>query len=118
MYVTDLRGNVYAFDTRTGAKRWLEPFGADDRIRAQPLLVEREDGSGDGILVLVARGGMIHQLNAADGSLLRQFRLEGAKDLMANAILREDRILVSDEDGSLYAVLLGANQAVKLYPQN
>ena len=50
--------------------------------------------------------------------MLRQFRLEGAKDLMANAVLRDDRILVSDEDGSLYAVLLGANQAVKLYPQN
>ena len=118
MYVTDLRGNVYALDTRTGAKRWLEPYAADDRIRAQPLIVEREDGDGEGTLVLVARGGMIHQLNAADGSLLRQFRLEGAKDLMANAILREDRILVSDEDGVLYAVLLGANQAVRLYPQN
>lgn len=117
MYVTDLRGNVYAFDTRTGAKRWLEPYAADDRIRARPLFVERADG-GDGILVLVARGGMIHQLSAADGSLLRQFRLEGAKDLMANAVLREDRILVSDEDGVLYAVLLGANQAVRLYPQN
>ena len=118
MYVTDLRGNVYAFDTRTGAPRWLAPYPADDRIRAQPLFVEREDGSGAGILVLVARGGTIHQLNAADGSLLRQFRLEGAKDLMANAVLRDDRILVSDEDGALYAVLLGANQAVKLYPQN
>lgn len=117
MYVTDLRGNVYAFDTRSGAKRWLKPYPADDRIRAQPLFVERADG-GDGILVLVARGGMIHQLSAADGSLLRQFRLEGAKDLMANAVLREDRILVSDEDGVLYAVLLGANQAVRLYPQN
>ena len=70
------------------------------------------------ILVIVARGGMIHQLNASDGSALRQFQLEGAKDLMANAILRDDRILVSDEDGVLYAVLLGANQAVKLYPQN
>lgn len=116
IYTTDLRGNVYAFDALTGEKRWLEPFAADDRIRARPLLVEHEGGGGT--LVLVARGGMIHQLNASDGSLLRQFQLEGAKDLMANAVLREDRILVSDEDGVLYAVLLGANQAVRLYPQN
>ncbi len=120
IYTTDLRGNVYAFDARTGAPRWLQPYAADDRIRAQPLYVPlpAERGDAGGTLVIVARGGMIHQLNAADGSLLRQFQLEGAKDLMANAILREDRILVSDEDGSLYAVLLGANQAVKLYPQS
>lgn len=117
IYATDLRGNVYAFDALTGARRWLEPFAVDDRIRAQPLYVEHESGEG-GILVIVARGGMIHQLNATDGSPLRQFQLEGAKDLMANAILREDRILVGDEDGVLYAVLLGANQAVRLYPQN
>ena len=132
IYTTDLRGNVYAFDALTGAKLWLSPFAAGDRIRAQPLFVElatddtdeasEDDASGatrsSGILVLVARGGMIHQLNASDGSPVRQFQLEGAKDLMANAILREDRILVSDEDGVLYAVLLGANQAVRLYPQN
>lgn len=120
IYTTDLRGNVYALDALTGAKRWLQPFASGDRIRARPLLVDRNADSGDagGILVIVARGGMIHQLNASDGSPLRQFQLEGAKDLMANAILRDDRILVSDEDGVLYAVLLGANQAVKLYPQN
>ena len=117
IYTTDLRGNVYAFDALTGARRWLQPFAVGDRIRAQPLYVEHESGEG-GILVIVARGGMIHQLNASDGSPLRQFRLEGAKDLMANAILRDDRILVGDEDGVLYAVLLGANQAVRLYPQN
>ena len=117
IYTTDLRGNVYAFDARTGAKRWLQPFAVDDRIRAQPLYVEHESGDG-GMLVIVSRGGMIHQLNASDGSPLREFQLEGAKDLMANAILRQDRILVSDEDGVLYAVLLGANQAVRLYPQN
>ena len=117
IYATDLRGNVYAFDALTGARRWLQPFAVGDRIRAQPLYVEHQSGEG-GILVIVARGGMIHQLNAADGSLLRQFQLQGAKDLMANAILREDRILVGDEDGVLYAVLLGANQAVRLYPQN
>ena len=120
IYTTDLRGNVYAFDALTGAKRWLEPFATDDRIRAQPLYVDlvAEDGAAAGILVIVARGGMVHQLNASDGSPLRQFQLEGAKDLMANAILRDDRVLVSDEEGVLYAVLLGANQAVKLYPQN
>lgn len=120
IYTTDLKGNVYALDALTGEKRWLEPFDAGDRIRAQPLYVDfaAESGDAGGILVIVARGGMIHQLNASDGSALRQFQLEGAKDLMANAILRDDRILVSDEDGVLYAVLLGANQAVKLYPQN
>ena len=120
IYTTDLRGNVYAFDALSGEKRWLQPFAAGDRIRAQPLYVDLAAESGDagGILVIVARGGMIHQLNASDGSALRQFQLEGAKDLMANAILRDDRILVSDEDGVLYAVLLGANQAVRLYPQN
>ncbi len=120
IYTTDLRGNVHAFDAQTGARRWLQPFATGDRIRAQPLFIEFESESGDagGILVIVARGGMIYQLNAADGSLLRQFQLDGAKDLMANAILREDRILVGDEDGVLYAVLLGANQAVRLYPQN
>lgn len=117
IYTTDLRGNVYAIDALTGARRWLQPFAVGDRIRAQPLYVEHESGES-GILVIVARGGMIHQLNATDGSPLRQFQLEGAKDLMANAILRDDRILVSDEDGVLYAVLLGANQAVRLYPQN
>lgn len=117
IYTTDLRGNVYAIDALTGARKWLQPFSVGDRIRAQPLYVEHESGEG-GILVIVARGGMIHQLNATDGSLLRQFRLEGAKDLMANAILRDDRILVGDEDGVLYAVLLGANQAVRIYPQN
>ncbi len=120
IYATDLRGNVYAFDARTGAARWLSPFAVGDRIRAQPLYVTRtaEDGTSSGVLVIVARGGGIHQLNASDGSPLRQFQLDGAKDLMANAILRDDRILVSDEDGVLYAVLLGANQAVRLYPPN
>ena len=117
IFITDLRGNVYALDALTGTRRWLQPFAVGDRIRAQPLYVEHESGEG-GILVIVARGGTIHQLNATDGSLLRQFQLEGAKDLMANAILRDDRILVGDEDGVLYAVLLGANQAVRLYPQN
>ena len=120
IYTTDLRGNVYAFDALTGSRRWLQPFATGDRIRARPLFVDREAESGDsgGILVIVARGGAIHQLNAADGSPLRQFQLEGANDLLANAILLEDRILVSDEGGALYAVLLGANQAVRLYPQN
>ena len=131
VYITDLRGNVYAFDARTGAARWLAPFAADDRIRAQPLYVELEssaesDEDADqtteerppAILVIVARGGDVFQINAADGRPLWQFKLEGAKDLMANAILRDDRILVSDEDGSLYAVLLGARQAVRLYPPN
>ncbi len=121
IYMTDLRGNVYALDALTGAERWLQPFAADDRIRAQPLFVDFEGESESrtgGILVIVARGGTIFQLNAADGSLLREFRLEKAKDLMANAILKDDRILVSDEDGVLYAVLLGANSAVRLYPPN
>ena len=120
LYTTDLRGNVYAYDTATGNPRWLTPYAVDDRVRAQPLYVpvSSDDGGEAGILVVVARGGMIHQLNASDGSLLRQFQLEGASDLMANAILREDRILVADENGVLYAVLLGANQAVRLYPQN
>lgn len=119
IYMTDLRGNVYALDALSGQTRWLQPYAADDRIRAQPLFVEFNDPDSDGgILVIVARGGTIHQLNAADGSLLRQFHLEKAKDLMANAILKDDRILVSDEDGVLYAVLLGANQAVRLYPPN
>ena len=120
VFATDLRGNVYAFDALTGARRWLTPFAAGDRIRAQPLYVDLQADSGDagGILVIVARGGTIHQLNAADGSALRQFHLDDVKDLMANAILRDDRILVSDEDGALFAVLLGANQAVKLYPQD
>ena len=113
VYAADLRGQVYAWDARSGQPRWQSPFAAEDRIRAQPLLLELEDGAR--LLVLVARGGMIHQLDATTGQPLRQFRLEQAKDLMANAILRDDRVLVSDEDGSLYAVLLGANQAVKLY---
>ncbi len=119
IYMTDLRGNVYALDALSGQPRWLQPYAADDRIRARPLFVEFDDpDSSGGILVIVARGGMIHQLNASDGSLLRQFQLEKAKDLMANAVLKDDRILVSDEDGVLYAVLLGANQAVRLYPPN
>lgn len=119
IYMTDLRGNVYALDALTGAPRWLRPFAADDRIRAQPLFVEfDEEQATGGILVIVARGGMIYQLNAADGTLLRQFRLDKAKDLMANALLRDDRVLVGDEDGVLYAVLLGANSAVRLYPPN
>ena len=119
IYLTDLRGNVYALDALSGAPRWLQPFAADDRIRAQPLFVEFEEDSADGgILVIVTRGGMIYQLNAADGTLLRQFRLEKAKDMMANALLRDDRVLVGDEDGVLYAVLLGANSAVRLYPPN
>lgn len=126
IYTTDLRGNVYAFDARTGAAQWLEPFAVGERIRAQPLYVdlasegaeEEAGGEGSGILVIVARDGGIHQLDAATGAALRQFTLEGAKDLMANALLRDDRVLVSDEDGVLYAVLLGANQAVRLYPPN
>ena len=119
VYLTDLRGNVYALDALSGQSRWLQPYAANDRIRAQPLFVEFEDPaiSGD-ILVIVARGGAILQLNAADGSLLRQFQLDQASDLMANAIQRNDRVVVGDENGVLWAVLLGANQAVKLYPPN
>ncbi len=113
VYATDLRGQVYAWDARSGAMRWQQPFKAEDRIRSQPLLLEIDDETA--ILVLVARAGMIHQLDAATGTPLRQFQLEKAKDLMANGILRDDRILISDEDGSLYAVLLGANRAVQLY---
>ena len=67
---------------------------------------------------MIARGGVIHQLNASDGSPLREFELADAADLLANAILKDDRILVADENGVLYAVLLGANQAVRLYPQD
>ncbi len=120
LYTTDLRGNVYAYDTRSGAQRWLQPFAVGDRVRAQPLYVPLPAESGDagGILVVIARGGVIHQLNASDGSPLREFELADAADLLANAILKDDRILVADENGVLYAVLLGANQAVRLYPQD
>ncbi len=119
VYLTDLRGNVYALDALTGQSRWLKPYATGDLIRARPLFVEFEDPSvPGGILIIVARGGAILQLNAVDGSLLRQFQLEQASDLMANAIRRDDRIVVGDENGVLYAVLLGANQAVRLYPPN
>lgn len=115
IFVADLRGNVYAWDARNGAARWLAPYEANERIRTQPLIAAR--GEGAAVLILVSRDGTVHQLSASDGTALRRFTVSGAKDLMANAILRDDRILVSDEDGSLYAVLLGANQAERLWPQ-
>ncbi len=115
VFVADLRGNVYAWDARNGASRWLSPYQADERIRTQPLIAAR--GEGAAVLILVSRDGTVHQLNASDGTALRRFTVSGAKDLMADAILRDDRILISDEDGSLYAVLLGANQAERLWPQ-
>lgn len=115
IFVADLRGNVYAWDARNGAARWLQPYEANERIRTQPLIAAR--GEGAAVLILVSRDGTVHQLSASDGTALRRFTLSGAKDLMANAILRDDRILISDEEGSLYAVLLGANQAERLWPQ-
>ena len=122
VYAVDLRGNVYAWDVGSGAQRWASPYNADDRIRTQPLLVRGEHEEDDspandpGVLVIVSREGTVHQLDPASGALLQQFEGLVPDDVLANMILLNGQLFVGNESGELFAVLLDAYAAQRIYP--
>lgn len=114
VYAVDLRGALFAWDAGSGALRWQQPYQTDDPVRARPQIGANED-TGAEILVVVTRAGAVHQLDPESGARLMQFPDLVPDDVLADFILLNDRILVGNERGELYAVLLSAFAAERLY---
>ncbi|MEE9278295.1 MAG: PQQ-binding-like beta-propeller repeat protein [Dehalococcoidia bacterium] len=112
VYVGDLDGKVWAWDAETGAPVWEAPYDANDRIRAQPLLVEER-----ALLVIVTRSGEIHALDAATGEVRWNSGVKGVKvesRVLADPVLLGSIVLVNNDDGRLFEVRVGAQRLRRL----
>ena len=115
VYAADLDGNLYAWDARSGAARWSSPYNAGERIRSRPIVVR--GGDAPPTVVVVARDGVVHQVDAATGlSLWRSAGLVD-NDVLADVLYRSGELYISNESGRLFKVILGINAAEQLWPR-
>lgn len=114
IYVSDVRGNVHAWDARTGQPRWNSPYeSGEDRMRSRPVLA---DVQGIPVLAVVARDGSIHQINAETGQPAFPFEVRVDGDVLSDPRLIGGRLLIGNEGGQLWSAVLGVNAAPqKLY---
>ncbi len=109
VYVSDVRGNVYAWDARSGQPRWPAPYqSGEDRMRSRPVLV---DVQGIPVLAVVARDGSIHQINADTGQAAFPFEIRVDGDVLSDPRIVGGRLLVGNEGGQLWSAVLGVNAA-------
>lgn len=110
VYAADLSGKVWAWDETTGVPVWVAPYDAEDEVRARPLLLD------DDTLLVVAKNGHVHAINPADGSERWTTTTPIAHDVLADPIVVAGRVIVSNDDGELFEVLLADRQVQPLYP--
>ncbi len=114
LYVSDVRGNVHAWDARNGQPHWGSPYiSGEDRMRSRPVLA---DVQGIPVLAVVARDGSIHQINAETGQPAFPFEVRVDGDVLSDPRLIGGRLLIGNERGQLWSAVLGVNAAPqKLY---
>lgn len=114
LYVSDVRGNVHAWDARSGQPHWGSPYiSGEDRMRSRPVLA---DVQGIPVLAVVARDGSIHQINAETGQPAFPFEVRVDGDVLSDPRLIGGRLLIGNERGQLWSAVLGVNAAPqKLY---
>lgn len=110
LYVVTAGGSLYAIDAWSGADR-LPELHLEDRVVASPLLHE-------GILYLATLKGRVLALRASDFSLLWEFVPEpgpGSGEFHASPVRLDDRLLVVDESGRVFALSLGEQGGALLW---
>ena len=110
IYVADLSGRLQALDRSNGSAIWLSPYEADDEVRAQPLLVDDET------LLIVDIGGHVHVLDPATGGLRWKTATPIDDDVLADPVVISGRVLVNNDDGDLFEILLDDETVAPLFP--
>ncbi len=96
IYAATVRGSVYAFNRRNGARLWS--FRQDDtEIRAAPVLV-------DGVLLIASTGGQLYGINPVNGVARWTAELEGDRFLADPLVLESGVVLYSNDSGDLIRV--------------
>jgi outer membrane protein assembly factor BamB len=95
LYVTDDKGQVLAFDLRTGASVWKQ-----DKLRARRI---NAPAYHDGYIAVGDFEGYIHWLAREDGHLVARTRV-GGDAIRAPAQAVAQTLFVANEDGTLAAL--------------
>jgi len=97
VYLTNMNGHMYAYDTNTGTQRW--DYAAGSPIYVTPALVE-------GKIFFGTFDGKIRAINASDKTELWTIQT-GDRIMSSPVVVRENNILkvfIGSNDGKLYAV--------------
>lgn len=100
IYLTDDRGNVLAFDQRTGASVWKQ-----EQLRARQLNAPRYM---DGLVAVGDFEGYVHWLSSDDGHFVARYRV-GSSAVRSQALVSDDRLYISNQSGNLAALRLEKN---------
>jgi outer membrane protein assembly factor BamB len=100
IYLTDDRGNVVAYDQRTGASVWKQ-----EQLRARELNAPRYV---DGMVAVGDLEGYVHWLSSDDGRFVARHRID-SKAIRAPALAGHDMLYVSSQSGDLAALRLEKN---------
>jgi outer membrane protein assembly factor BamB len=100
IYLTDDRGNVMAFDQRTGASVWKQ-----EQLRARQLNAPR---CVDGLVAVGDLDGYVHWLSSDDGRFVARYRV-GSKAVRSQALAGHDMLYVGNQAGDLAALRLEKN---------
>jgi len=110
VYAADLSGKVWAWDKATGDPVWLAPFEAGDEVRAQPLMLN------DGSLLVVAKNGHVFAVDPDDGMERWSIATPIDDDVLADPAVVAGRVIVSNDDGELFEILVAEQQIRPIYP--
>ncbi|MDH3513372.1 MAG: outer membrane protein assembly factor BamB [Gammaproteobacteria bacterium] len=100
IYLTDDRGNVLAFDLRTGASVWKQ-----EQLRARQLNAPRYM---DGLVAVGDFEGYVHWLSSDDGHFVARHRL-GSSAVQSQALADSGKLYVSNQSGDLAVLQLIKN---------
>ena len=104
VYAADLDGNVWAWDTRDGTPVWASPYAANDPIRSRPVLTDADT------LTVVTRNGQVHAIDKRSSTPIwvsEDIGLRIPDHVLADPLVRNGRLLISNEQGRLFEVEIG-----------
>ncbi len=93
VYAGTNKGQVGAFDARTGAERWKTDLGV--RITSAPTVAANT-------VLIGTQAGMVTALDAENGARLWEFQTQGR--ITASPVVAGGVMYVASHDGTLYAV--------------
>ena len=111
LYTGDLAGSVWAWNKNTGNAAWQSPYPAEDEIRTRPLLVNDGD-----TLLIITKNGTVHAVDPISG--LNQWTTVQPidDDVLADPLVVAGRVLVSNDDGDLFEVLVDLETVQPVFP--